>query len=49
MSSADDGLLPADDGLLASDHGLLASDDGLLAPGRVDSAVEAATDRKSVV
>ncbi|WP_031189314.1 MULTISPECIES: 3-carboxy-cis,cis-muconate cycloisomerase [Streptomyces] len=36
MSSADDGLLPADDGLLASD-------DGLLAPGRVDSAVEAAT------
>ncbi|KEF02816.1 MULTISPECIES: 3-carboxy-cis,cis-muconate cycloisomerase [Streptomyces] len=29
--------------MLASDHGLLASDDGLLAPGRVDSAVEAAT------
>ncbi|MEN2422705.1 3-carboxy-cis,cis-muconate cycloisomerase [Streptomyces rimosus] len=29
--------------MLASDHGLLTSDDGLLAPGRVDSAVEAAT------
>uniref|UniRef100_UPI00373AE144 3-carboxy-cis,cis-muconate cycloisomerase n=1 Tax=Streptomyces rimosus TaxID=1927 RepID=UPI00373AE144 len=29
--------------MLPSDHGLLTSDDGLLAPGRVGSAVEAAT------